>query len=251
MRNKPLIALVGILAVIGLLAAMSGLPNARAADRQQSTEPVQAEAQRTISVNGSGVVSLTPDIATISIGVRTENADASEAVSSNNSQAAQVMAALESFGIAEEDIQTSNFSIYPRQDYNREGELIGTTYVVDNTVIVKVRDLDQVGAVLDASVRAGANSIGGISFTVEDSSEAYNQALEAAFASARSRAQALASAAGVQLGDVQTISSYVSGGPIPVVRDAHVQIELMAADVPISPGQTDITVEVSVVFAIR
>jgi uncharacterized protein len=114
-----------------------------------------------------------------------------------------------------------------------------------------VRDLDQVGAVLDASVRAGANSIGGISFTVEDSSEAYNQALEAAFASARSRAQALASAAGVQLGDVQTISSYVSGGPIPVVRDARVQVELMAADVPISPGQTDITVEVSVIFAIR
>jgi uncharacterized protein len=251
MRNKPLIALVGILAVIGLLAAMSGLPNARAADHQQSTEPVPAEPQRTISVNGSGVVSLTPDIATISIGVRTENADASEAVSSNNSQTAQVMAALESFGIAEEDIQTSNFSIYPRQDYNREGELIGTTYVVDNTVIVKVRDLDQVGAVLDASVRAGANSIGGISFTVEDSSEAYNQALEAAFASARSRAQALASAAGVQLGDVQTISSYVSGGPIPVVRDARVQVELMAADVPISPGQTDITVEVSVIFAIR
>lgn len=251
MRNKPLIALVGILAVIGLFAAMSGLPNARAADRQQSTEPTPAEPQRTISVNGSGVISITPDIASISIGVRTENADASEAVAGNNSQAAQVMAALESFGIAAEDIQTANFSIYPRQDYNREGELIGTTYVVDNTVIVKVRDLDQVGAVLDASVRAGANSIGGISFTVEDSSEAYNQALEAAFASARSRAQALASAAGVQLGDVQSISSYVSGGPIPVVKDARVQVELMAADMPISPGQTDITVEVSVVFAIR
>jgi uncharacterized protein YggE len=84
-------------------------------------------------------------MATISVGVRTEDRDAAEAVASNNAQAESITQALVAMGVDEQDIQTSNFSIYPQQQYDDQGNLVGTTYVVENTVYVTVRDLDQLG----------------------------------------------------------------------------------------------------------
>lgn len=194
---------------------------------------------------------LDPDIATINIGVHTENADAQAAVSENNEQAQAVMQALLDFGIAEQDIRTSNFSIFPRQNYDNEGNLQEIVYVVDNSVQVTVRDLDSIGEILDAAVSAGANSINGIQFTIEDPSAAYDTAMAAAVENARSRAEVLAEAAGVELGEVQSINSYVNGGPIPFSQDVRMEMAAADASVPISPGQTEISVEVSVVYNIQ
>jgi uncharacterized protein YggE len=206
---------------------------------------------RTLSVAGSGKTYLTPDIAYISIGVHTENADAAEAIASNTAQSQKVAQALRSFGIDASDIQTNNFSVYPRQDYDQNGKPTDLVFVVDNTVYVTVRDVDQVGDVIDAAVQAGANTISGIQFDVEDKSEAMSQAREAAMADARRQAEELASAAGVTLGPVQTISSYNSY-PIPYMdRAGGVAMEAAAASVPISPGQMTITVDVNVTYEIQ
>lgn len=243
MRTK-FVFLVGVILIAALVSACGGVALAQT-PQAEPTPPL-----RTITVNGSGKTTLTPDIAYISIGVHTENKDAAEAVAANNTQAEKVLAALKGFNIAAKDIQTTNFSIYPRQDYDQDGKPTGITFVVDNTVYVTLRDLEQVGALLDAAVKAGANSISGISFDVENKTEALSAARKAAVADAQAQAEELAQAAGVNLGAVQSISTYTNY-PVPVEMPRSAVAMDMAASVPVSPGSMTLTVEVNMVFAIE
>lgn len=247
MRNKFLWSAVAALVIVGVILAASSLPGTLA----QEAEPTPERPMRTISVNGTGRIMLDPDIATINIGVHTEDMDAQQAVADNNEQAQAVIQSLIDFGIAEDDIRTSNFSIFPRQNYDNEGNLQEIVYVVDNSVQVTVRELDNIGEILDAAVSAGANSINGINFSVEDSSAAQEAAMAAAVENARSRAEVLAEAGGVELGAVQSISTHVSGGPVPLSQDFRMEMAAADSSVPISPGQTEISVEVSVVYEIQ
>ena len=212
--------------------------------------PVNEKNPRTISVAGTGKVTMTPDIAYINLGVHTEAATAAAAVEANNASTAKLMEALKAAGVADEDIRTTNFSVYPSAKYDPQtGEQTGTTYVVDNTVYVTVRNLDSLGDMLDAAVKAGSNSINSIQFDVEDKSEFLSQARTAAVENAQSQAQELAAAAGVTLGDVQTIS-YYDNIPVPLTRE---QPYAAAADstVPISPGTMDLTVTVNMAYFIK
>jgi len=249
MRTKTYL-IVSFLVLAALLTGCAG-----AAFAQSETPAAQgdeAKVTRTVTVTGSGKVYLTPDIAYITIGVHTEGENAAEAVASNNAQAQKVIDALKAQGIAEKDIQTTNFSIYPQQEYDTEGKPTGKIkYIVDNSVFVTVRDITNVGDVLDAAVQAGANTISGIQFDVEDKTAALSEARKAAVADAGVKAEELASAAGVSLGDVQTISEYTSGGPQPMydMRAAAPMAE--AASVPIQTGQMLLTVEVNMVYEIR
>lgn len=233
------------LAVLALvITACSGTAMAQ-------TPPASTPATRTLSVTGTGKVYVTPDIATISVGVRSEEKDAAEAVASNNAQAKRISQALVAKGVDEKDIQTSSFSIYPQQQYDDQGNLVGTTYVVENTVYVTVRDLDQLGELLDAVVQAGANNIYGIQFDVEDRESALTEARQKAVDNAEAQAQELAQAAGVTLGELQTISTY-SSGPVPVFEGkGGGAVDAAASTVPISPGQLSVTADVSVVYAIE
>jgi uncharacterized protein len=226
--------------------AQSSTPSAPAAG--ETPEPVN----RTISVNGSGKAYLTPDIAYITIGVHTEGPVAAEAVAQNNANTQKVIAALKGAGIAEKDIQTTNFSISPQPVYDDQNKPTGKiTYLVDNSVFVTVRDITKVGDVLDATVKAGANSISGIQFDVADKTAALSTARQAAVKDAQAKATELASAAGVTLGPVQTINEYSSpSGPMYDMR-APAPMAAQAASVPIQPGQMLITVEVSVVYGIQ
>jgi uncharacterized protein YggE len=243
MRNKTF--LIASLMLITLLLTACGSTALAQTSQEETTPPL-----RTINVTGSGKTYLTPDIAYISIGVHTENKDATEAVASNNSQSQEVADALKGFDIAPKDIQTTNFSIYPRQDFDTAGKPIGTTFVVDNTVYVTLRDIDQVGEVLDAAVQAGANSISGVQFDVADRTEALSLARQAAVADAQVQAEELADATGVTLGPVQTINSY-SSYPVPIeAKSAGIMMDA-AASVPISPGQMILTVDVNVVYQIQ
>ena len=249
MRTKTYL-IVSFLVLAALLTGCAG-----AAFAQSETPAAQgdeAKVTRTVTVSGSGKVYLTPDIAYITIGVHTEGENAAEAVAENNAQAQKVIDALKAEGIAEKDIQTTNFSIYPQQEYDTEGKPTGKIkYIVDNSVFVTVRDITQVGDVLDATVKAGANSISGIQFDVADKTAALSEAREAAVADAKVKAEELAEAAGVTLGEVQTISEYTSGGPQPMydMRAAAPMAE--AASVPVQAGQMLLTVEVNMVYEIR
>lgn len=242
-----------ILTTILLLAAvLSGCAGVAFAQTSTPEQPAPAESNRTLSVSGSGMAYLTPDIAYVNIGVRSEGATAAETMAENNELSAAVVAAIKRLGVAEKDIQTRNFSIYPQPQYDPNGQPTGKiTYVVENTVFVTVRDLTKIGSLLDEAVKAGANSISGISFDVADKSAALSQARQAAVQNAQAKAQELAQAAGVTLGSVQTISEYTSY-PAPVFEGrGGAMYAADAASVPVSPGQMTITVEVNIVYQIQ
>jgi len=205
--------------------------------------------QRTLTVTGSGMVTLTPDVAYIYIGVHTENASAAEAVAENNTKSQAVATAIKGFGVEAKDIQTTNFSIWPQDQYDDKGNKTGTIYSVDNTVYVTVHDLTKLGDLLDASIRAGANTINSIQFDVADKTDAISQARKAAVENAQKQAQELVDAAGVKLGDVQTISYYDS---TPLSADYGKGGGAMAASsVPISAGQYQLTTTVTIVYELK
>ena len=207
---------------------------------------------RTLNVNGLGQVYLTPDIATIYIGVHTENATASEAVDANKVQTNAVIDALKKAGVAEKDIRTTNFSIWPSQQYGPDGTVTGSIYMVDNSVYITVRNLDGLGDLLDSAISAGANSVNSIQFDVADKTQAVKEARVKAMADAKIQAQELAEAAGVALGDIQSINFY-DNSAYPISEGKGGGGGVMAADasVPIQPGQLTISVNVSLTYSIK
>ena len=171
----------------------------------------------------------------------------------NNAQTQKMIQALKDFGIDAKDIRTTNFSIWPQDKYD---PLTGTptgekVYVVDNTVYVTIRDLDKLGELLDTVIAAGANTVNSIQFDVADKDEALKQARADAVKDAKEKAQELADAAGVKLGDVQTIGFYDSV-PYPVYEGKGGGGGVAAAAaVPIQPGQLTFTVTVNVTYEIK
>ena len=194
------------LAVFGLLSAALLISSCGPTTINQAAQPQV----RSLTIVGVGDVSLAPELARINIGVHTETESVAESVASNNAKTEALASAFKAAGIEDQDMVTSNFTIWQNTQYNQEGQQVGTTYVVDNSVQVTVRDLDSLGDLLDAAIRAGANNINSIQFDVADRTDGLKEARDEAVANARAQAQELATAAGVKLGKIQTIS-YVQG----------------------------------------
>jgi uncharacterized protein YggE len=206
---------------------------------------------RTISVTGNAQVILAPDVAYISIGVHTEAQSATEAVASNNSLTQKVIDAIQSQGANAKDIQTTNFNVYQQDKYDKNGNLLGTFFMTDNTVYVTIHDLTRIGDILDASVAAGANNIYGITFDVQDKETALAGGRDQAMADAKTQAEQFAKAAGATLGDVQSISYYTSSPSTVYESKVIAPSAGGGASVPISTGQLTLTVSVNVVYAIK
>jgi len=214
-------------------------------------EPVMADSVKvnTITAMGEGIVKVKPDIAYITMGVRTENKDAKVAQTSNAEKMDQVIVALKKMGIEEKDIQTSNYSVYPQYDYEAKGgeKIVG--YTVENTVRITVRDILKVGDVLDIGVEQGANVSNGIQFSVADTEKYYQEALKQAVKNARGKAEAMGEAIGVTLKNPSSIVEQSSGGGNIIYADrAAVKESLQMASTPISTGELDITAIVEVSF---
>jgi uncharacterized protein YggE len=238
MRNKLVILTVLIVAAT-LLSACSGTV------QFGQTQP------RTINVTGNAQVLLTPDIAYISIGVQTQAPNAKDAVASNNTQSQAVIAAIQAQGVDPKDIRTSNFSIYQQTQTGPNGETQGIIFVTDNTVYVTARDLTKIGGILDASVAAGANSIYGITFDVQNKDAALASGRDQAMADAQAQAEQLAKAAGATLGAVQSIT-YYNNSPAPIYYDSKAAPAAVGGGgVPISSGQLSMTVSVNVVYELK
>ncbi len=240
MRTKLFLP-VSVMVLALVLSACGGVPESK------------DQATRLLSVNGSGTVYLTPDIAYIYVGVHTENADIAEAVAKNNAQTQAVVDALKAFGVDGKDIQTSNFSVWVTQQYDPETGLSNkTVYMVDNTVYVTVRDLTKLGKLLNTVIGAGANNINSIQFDVADKSGALVQARQKAIENANSLAGELAGVAGVTLGDIQTIS-YMDYQPMPYYGHGMGGGggDEQSAVTPINPGQLQLSVTVSVSYEIK
>ena len=218
---------------------------------QSTPTPTSTPAPRSITVTGSGKVFLTPDMATLSIGVHNEDENAARAVEGNNAQAQSVIEVLLEMGVEEDDIQVSNFNIFAEQRIGQNGGQLSTVYIVDNTIFVTVRDLEILGEIMGAVVEAGANSVFGIQPDIADKTQAISEARRAAIEDAQIKAEELALAAGVTLGDVQSIIES-SSAPIPVFEGkSGVDFEGDPEQVPETFGQLSLTVEVSVVYNIR
>ncbi len=215
--------------------------------------PATPQPTRTLSVIGQGTVYLPPDVAYINIGVHTEDPSPSDAVAENNLQTQQLIQTLQENGVDQKDIQTSNFSIFINFNYTPEGTRGDSFYVVENTVMVAVRDLSKIGTLLDAAVKAGANSIYGIQFDISDKSEAFKKAREQAFKNAQEQAQEAARLSGVSLGAIQNISFSESFGvPIPLRGGEGGGGPAMAvAEVPVQPGQISVSVIVNITYEIK
>jgi hypothetical protein len=242
MKNRFL--LVSAVALLALLVSACGPTTIN-----QAAQPPL----RTVSVSGAGTAYLVPDIAYIYVGVHTEKPSASDAVTENNTQTQTMIEALRDFGIDAKDIRTTNFSIWPQERYD---PLTGTptgekTYVVDNTVYVTVRDLDKLVDLLDTVVAAGANTVNSIQFDVADKDEALKDARAEAVKDAAEKAKELADAAGVQLGEVQTIG-FFDNVSYPIFEGkGGGGGDVAQAAVPIQPGQLTFTVNVNVTYMIK
>lgn len=214
----------------------------------------ETDTARTISVNGEGRVSMAPDVVMMSVGVDERNADLNTAQSTAADKMDAIIAALRSNGVAEDDIQTGNYSVNAERDYEQEGQPV-TGYVVSHTVTAKVREIGNAGAVISATIDAGANVVGGIWFALDDPAGAIQQARELAVADAEAKATELARLANATLGPVQVISEGYTPSSPPVAYNgaADVYVDAARASVApsINPGQTEVVLTVSVTYAIN
>ncbi len=202
---------------------------------------------RQITVVGNGEVQATPDTAQVQIGVETNAATTQEALNQNNQQVANIIARIQELGVAEADIQTSNFNIYANYDEN--GRQV-TGYTVSNIVTVTIRNLTQTGTLLDQVVQAGANRIYGITFSVDDPSQLLVQAREQAVADARAKAQQLAQNSNASIGEILVITENIGSVP-PVPMLGRADVGQGASQVPVQPGEQTFTAQVQVTFELR
>lgn len=214
-----------------------------------ATGAVAQDGARGISVTGEGVVSMAPDMATIRLGVSERAATASDAMRQTSEKVRGILDQLDSIQVAGLDRQTSGLYLRPVYD-NRPREDNGpaqvAAYEAGNTVSITVRDLSKLGALLDAVVAEGANNFNGLEFGLQDNANALIEARKGAVADAMARANQLADAAGVKLGDVLQMSES-SQGYMPMEMKAS---QMRSMDVPIESGEVSVRAQVNMQFAI-
>jgi uncharacterized protein YggE len=210
---------------------------------------LQSSKDRSIHVTGSGSVTGEPDIATLNLGVSVEKETVAEAREAAAAGMTAVLGSLKAKDIAEDDIQTENFSIRPQYDYTENGRVL-RGYRVNNTIRAKVRDLQNLSDIIDDAAGAGGDIIvvNSIQFMIEDPTELQMQARALAAKDAEAKAQTLADAHGVKLGKPVTITEVTSGGISPTVYAESVAADSLRVSTPIEAGQLTVTVNITVVY---
>jgi len=237
-----------LICMVLLTVAVGCAPSASSVDAQRSIE-------RSITVVGEGKVSVTPDVAEANVGAEVLAPTVKEATAEAKERMTAIMAALQKAGIAEKDIQTSNYSIY----FERYPEVspvveakpseIEGNYRVSNMVQVKIHDLEKIGTILDEVIEAGANNVYGVNFTLDDPSEVMSEARSKAIADAKARAQELAALNGVSLGEVLQISEVI-GGSFATMGIRMASEYAAGGGGSISPGELQFSMQIQVTYAI-
>ncbi len=207
-----------------------------------------------ISVRGTGNVSAKPDMANLQVGVQIQQTSLDAAQSEAATKSDAITKQLTAAGIADTDISTSQYSVEPVMNYNDNNQPPTVTgFRVTNILNVKIRDISKAGKLIDDLVKSGANTIYGLSFGFSDPSAVMQQAREQAMGDAKTKATQLAGLGGVTLGQPLIIEDSGSNTPPPPVPMSVDQATKSAAapSTAISPGQQQVTVDVSVVYAIK
>ncbi len=259
--KKGLLLVLSFVLLAGLLLVGCGSEEGEAAQDGQglaAAQDVQSlgasdNSQETgVWVSGTGEVAVVPDVAILWLGVEAQAATVTEAQSNAAAAMTGVMSVLNASGVAEKDIQTQWYSIYPvRKWVDDDGEEITIGYRVTNTVTAKIRDVSKAGTVIDAVAEAGGDltRIEGISFTVDDPEAYYDQAREEAILDAMAKAEKIASIANVTLGKPIYISE--SSGYLPTPYATRAYGEGLEAVTAISPGEMEISLTVQIGYAIQ
>ena len=208
---------------------------------------------REVTTSGVGQVSIQPDNAVVLVGVQTEAQTASQTLTQNSQQIQKVIDALKKAGVADKDLQTQTVQLNPRMSAPTNNNNPSATQALEgftavNIVQVTVRNLTNLGSLLDTAISAGGNTIQYISFTASNPTSVLDQAREAALNDARHKAQQLASLTGSSLGEVLRISE-VNNQPRPFPAEAPAAAG--GASVPILPGQQTVSIEVEVTWQLN
>ena len=262
-RILPLLASSAAMALILPQVACAQMPNMALS---QQTAPAMVSAygapnsiqpETTLAISAEATVKREPDIAFINAGVQEDAATASEAMAAQAMSMTGVFDALEKAGVAKKDMQTSNFSLWPRYTYVETKQKDGTTlgeqkligYTASNQLTVKVRDLDNLGKTLDSLVKAGGNTFNGLEFALDEDADVRDEARRKAMTDARARADLYAEAAGLRVLRIVTINE--SGGyspsPMPMARMAEAKMA-DSYSTPVAGGEVGYSASVNVVF---
>lgn len=199
----------------------------------------------TITVAGTGTITVVPDIAHVGVGVTVTKPTVKAAREAAAKSMTAIIASMRALGVDEQDIKTTGLNLYPQYNTGTPPKVVG--YTISEQVQVTVRDLDKTGDVVDAAMANGATDTSGIWFDVADPAKAMNEARAAAVEAARASAQAMATAAGVNLGGVASISESQASFPYPYAERAAADA---ATPTPVQPGTQDVQATVTVVFEI-
>lgn len=204
-----------------------------------------------LDITARGDVRRIPDVAVISAGVTTNAADAASAMQDNANRMSRVLAALKKAGVASRDVSTSSINLSPQYRYVENQAPVIVGYQASNQVTVRFRDIAKSGTILDALVKEGSNQINGPMLTIDKPEAAQDEARMAAIKAARARASLYATALGMKVVRVVSISESegYSGGPVPVM--AMRSMDAAAEKTEIMPGEQSVTVNVSVVFELQ
>lgn len=254
--RQNILILVAVMIGALVIRLSSDLGTAVAAGGPQTVPPttLQSDGQplpRIISVNGTGMASAQPDVAEIQLGVETVNTNASEAIDGNTERMTAVLNILKQMEVEDKDIQTTNYNIWIEQVTDKQGQPTGEMrYHVVNQIQVKLHDLTKTGELLQQTLKAGANTVGGISFSVANPTALQQEARDQAIADAQAKAEQLAAGLNAKLGPVHQVSEF--GGVI-TPSSAPVAVERAAAvggggPVPVSGGEFSVTVQIQVIF---
>jgi len=204
---------------------------------------------RSISVQGVGVVSARPDMAVINAGVTSQAVTAKAALSDQTKAMAALLTALRSFGIADHDVQSQHVNlrpVYPKRRQN-DGARAPMAFRASGNVRVRLRQVDRLGELLDGMTGAGVNNLSGLHFAIAKPAPLRDQARVRALGDAKRRARLYAAEAGVELGPVLRIKEAGARGRVPQFR----AMAASSAERAIAPGETEIRMTVSVVYAIK
>lgn len=218
--------------------------------RAMAQDPSSDGDRRTITVTSTATVGSEPDQATLQLGIEIEAEDSADALAQNGKVTDDVLAALERAAIAADDVQTEQLDVY-RRTVDRKTPQERTVFVADSTLSVTVRDLDQVGPVIEAAVGAGATSVRNVRFEVSDPARARTQALEQAVDGARIKADSMAGAAGATVTGVERIVE--EGAARPVYEKAYRAAAFSTASADLSvvvPDELDTSVTITATWAI-
>lgn len=225
-------------------------------DTEEDTEAVTAAAlesgKSVISVTGSETVKVRPDRARVQFSIETQADTAKKAQSENDDEINDLVDTLEDLGVSDDDITTSNYSLYPKYDYSDGGDGTIVGYTLNCTLLVDDQDADGVSAIIAGCSDAGITSISGLEYYCDDDTDSYNDALKKAIADAQTKAEAVAEATDSKLGSIVSITETTDGNTSE--PDTYYNFEsedAIAQSVTIFPDDVDVTAKVTVVYSVR